>query len=50
MKIVELVGPGLLVDDVCATPFRYRGGALHPFERPELGVELDEGKVEAWRL
>jgi muconate cycloisomerase len=46
----DLVGPGLLVDDVCARPFRYRDGTLEPFDRPGLGVELDEGKMEAWKL
>ncbi|UCC72101.1 MAG: hypothetical protein JSV86_17285 [Gemmatimonadota bacterium] len=45
----DLVGPGLLVDDVCRQPFRYRYGNLFPFERPGLGVELDEAKMEAWQ-
>jgi L-alanine-DL-glutamate epimerase-like enolase superfamily enzyme len=46
----DLVGPGLLVDDVCKTPFRYRNGALEPFEGPGLGVELDEEKMNHWAV
>jgi muconate cycloisomerase len=44
----DLVGPGLLVDDVCTTPFEYQGGALRPFDGPGLGVELDEAKMQQW--
>ena len=44
----DLVGPALLVDDVCKTPFRYRDGTLEPFEMPGLGVELDEEKMKKW--
>ncbi len=46
----DLVGPALLVDDVCKTPFRYRDGALEPFEKPGLGVELDEEKMKKWSV
>ena len=46
----DLVGPGLLVDDICTTPFRYRNGALEPFEGPGLGVELDEEKMNQWAV
>ena len=46
----DLVGPALLVDDVCKTPFSYRDGALQPFEGPGLGVELDEEKMNEWAI
>lgn len=46
----DLVGPGLLTGDVCRQPFRYRDGALHPFDRPGLGVELDEEKMDRWGI
>lgn len=44
----DLVGPGLLQDDVCANPFTLEGGVLAPFEGPGLGMELDEEKMERW--
>lgn len=46
----DLVGPALLVDDICKTPFRYRNGTLEPFEMPGLGVELDEEKMKKWAV
>lgn len=46
----DLVGPALLVDDICKMPFTYRDGALEPFEKPGLGVELDEEKMKKWAL
>ena len=46
----DLVSPGLLVDDICATPFEYRHGALEPPEGPGLGVELDEARMEKWAI
>lgn len=44
----DLVGPGLLRDDVCATPFSLEGGELTPFEGPGLGIGLDEEKMARW--
>ncbi len=44
----DLVGPGLLQDDVCANPFSLEGGELAPFEGPGLGMGLDEEKMERW--
>ena len=44
----DLVGPGLLQDDVCANPFTLEGGELAPFEGPGLGMVLDEEKMERW--
>ncbi len=46
----DLVGPALLVDDICTTPFRYRSGTLQPFDGPGLGVELDEQKMRRWAV
>jgi len=46
----DLVSPGLLVDDVCKSPFRFDIGTLRPFEKPGLGVELDEAKMEKWAV
>ena len=44
----DLVGPGLLRDDVCTTPFTLEGGELTPFEGPGLGITLDEEKLALW--
>ena len=44
----DLVGPGLLEDDICTTPFSLEGGELTPFEGPGLGVDLDEESMERW--
>ena len=46
----DLVGPGLLVDDVCNPRFKYRSGGLCAFGGPGLGVELDERKIEKWSV
>jgi muconate cycloisomerase len=46
----DLVAPGLLIDDICKEPFRFVDGALQPFEKPGLGVELDEEKMEKWKV
>ncbi len=44
----DLVGPGLLEDDVCTAPFSLEGGELAPFEGPGLGLDLDEEKMARW--
>ncbi len=46
----DLVSPGLLVDDICTTPFKFENGALTPFAAPGLGLELDEEKMEKWGI
>lgn len=46
----DLVSPKLLVDDICKLPFEFDNGTLCPFEKPGLGVELDESKMEKWAL
>ncbi len=30
--------------------FRFAAGRLRPFEKPGLGVELDEEKMEKWAI
>jgi muconate cycloisomerase len=37
-------------DDVVTEPFVFEDGLLHAPERPGLGIELDEEKLEAYRL
>jgi muconate cycloisomerase len=37
-------------DDVISTPFRYEGGLLYPPEGFGLGVELDEARLNAYRV
>ncbi len=46
----DLVSPGLLVDDICTVPFQFENGTLRPFEKPGLGVELDESKMAKWAI
>lgn len=46
----DLIGPELLADDICAVPFRFEDGVLRPFEKPGLGVELDEAKMAQWAV
>ena len=46
----DLVSPGLLVDDICQQPFHFMDGRLQPFEKPGLGVELDEDKMAQWAV
>jgi muconate cycloisomerase len=36
-------------DDVIAEPFAVRGGAILPLDRPGLGIEVDERKLESFR-
>ena len=46
----DLVGPGILVDDIISEPFLYNKGKLEPYKNPGLGVELDENKIKKWEL
>ena len=46
----DLVGPGILVDDIISEPFLYNEGKLEPYKNPGLGVELDENKIKKWEL
>jgi muconate cycloisomerase len=43
------VGGNYYEDDVIAEPFAYDAGSLLPLERPGLGIELDEAKLERFR-
>lgn len=43
----DLVGPGLLSDDVCLDPLQYQDGELRVMESSGLGVVLDIEKIEA---
>ena len=42
----DLVGPGLLVDDVCERPLAYTNGVLRVGDEAGLGVVLSERKLE----
>lgn len=46
----DLISPEMLTDDVCMTGFQFEDGGLRPFERPGLGVELDETKMAKWAV
>jgi L-alanine-DL-glutamate epimerase-like enolase superfamily enzyme len=45
----DLVGPGLLVDDVCEVPLVHRDGQLHHRAAAGLGVDLSEAKLNQWK-
>jgi muconate cycloisomerase len=44
----ELFGPLLLAGDVVREPVRYADGAILAIDRPGLGVEVDEARLEEW--
>jgi L-alanine-DL-glutamate epimerase-like enolase superfamily enzyme len=44
------VGGAQYADDIIREPFKASGGALLPLEGPGLGAELDEEKVERFRV
>ena len=46
----DILGPFFYEDDVLAEPLPISAGKASPFERPGLGVELDEQKVERYRV
>jgi muconate cycloisomerase len=45
----DLIGPGLLVDDVCEEPLSYKDGFLSTRPAAGLGVDLDESKIAEWK-
>jgi len=45
----DLVGPGLLEDDVITKPLEYVEGSLRPSQAAGLGVELDPAKLARYR-
>jgi muconate/chloromuconate cycloisomerase len=46
----ELFGPLLLGGDIVREPVRYADGAILALEAPGLGVEVDERRLEEWRV
>lgn len=46
----DIIGPLFYEDDVLKEPLSIKGGEARPFERPGLGVELDDAKVEQYRV
>jgi len=46
----DILGPFFYEDDILAEPLPIQAGKASPFERPGLGVELDEQKVERYRV
>ena len=46
----DITGPTLLVDDILIKPLDYRDGYLHVPNGPGLGVEIDDDKLEFYRL
>ena len=46
----DILGPFFYEDDILAEPLPIEAGKASPFERPGLGVELDEQKVERYRV
>jgi L-alanine-DL-glutamate epimerase-like enolase superfamily enzyme len=46
----DILGPFFYESDVLAEPLPITAGEARPFERPGLGVELDEARVERYRV
>ena len=46
----DIIGPFYYVDDILKEPLSLGGGRAVPTDRPGLGVELDEGKVDKYRV
>jgi muconate cycloisomerase len=46
----DIIGPMFYEDDVLAAPLRIAGGSATAHDRPGLGVDLDEQKVEKYRV
>lgn len=36
-------------DDVISQPFRVKDGAILPLDKPGLGIEIDEARLEKYR-
>jgi muconate cycloisomerase len=43
------IGGRYYEDDIVTEPFAVRDGAIRPLDRPGLGIDLDEGKLERFR-
>jgi L-alanine-DL-glutamate epimerase-like enolase superfamily enzyme len=46
----DIIGPLFYEDDILVEPLPIKGGEARVHERPGLGVELDEAKVEKYRV
>ncbi len=46
----DITGPTLLVDDIVTTPLTYKDGYLHVPEGIGLGVEIDDDKLDYYRM
>ena len=46
----DILSPFFYEGDYLAEPLPIKGGEARPFERPGLGVELDDKKVEFYRV
>src|SRR5205823_5124866 len=46
----DIIGPMFYEDDVVKNPLRIIGGEAHANDAPGLGIELDEQKVERYRV
>jgi L-alanine-DL-glutamate epimerase-like enolase superfamily enzyme len=46
----DILGPFFYEGDLLAEPLPIKGGEARPFERPGLGVELDEEKLAYYRV
>jgi L-alanine-DL-glutamate epimerase-like enolase superfamily enzyme len=46
----DIIGPFFYEDDILESPLSLGGGRAVPTNRPGLGVELDEAKVEKYRV
>lgn len=47
---IERIAGSYYADDLITEPFGYQDGCLLPLEKPGLGVELDEDKLNKYRL
>jgi len=46
----DILSPFFYEDDLLAEPLPIQAGRAAPFERPGLGVELDEAKLKRYRV
>ena len=46
----DIIGPMFYEDDVLSRSLPITGGSARPHDRPGLGVELDDGKIEKYRI
>jgi L-alanine-DL-glutamate epimerase-like enolase superfamily enzyme len=46
----DILGPFFYADMLLAEPLPIKGGEARPLEKPGLGVEIDEAKVEQYRV